>query len=90
MPISQADESRQDVTRRREALEELIRSEGWQVFVAYARREWEGVGYKQRMGVALSGPDPEAAKVTHRASLEIMRLLQWPKDQVDTLKGDSE
>jgi hypothetical protein len=82
--------STKEVTEHREALQELIHSEGWAIFCAYARREWEGKGYKSRMAVALEQPDPLGPKVVHRASMEIVRLLQWPSDQVESLKGEVE
>ncbi len=79
-----------DSTRIREALEEMVRTEGWRIFQAHAIREWKGEGFHSRIGTALKSPDPLAAKVVHETSLSIFRLLQWPADQIVDLKGDPE
>lgn len=81
----------EDRTHEREAIEELLRSEGWAVFERRVRSEWQGDGYFARMGTALNSNDPLAPKVTHRASVEMLRMLQWPKDRLLHLtKGKSE
>lgn len=83
-------EKRSDTTHKREALEELIQSDGFRLFVQHALDEWKGDGYVSRMGHALSKDDPIAAKVVHATSLEIVRLLQWPSDMVRELKGSTD
>lgn len=75
-----------DVVQKREALEDLLTSEGWQYLLSHVAHEWEGSGYKARMRQALSN-DITDAKVVDRTAQEIFRLLQWPSDQVRDLKG---
>jgi hypothetical protein len=79
-----------ELAKEREALEEMLRSEGWAVFRRRVLEEWAGSGYFARMGTAIAGDDPLAPKVVHRASLELQRMLQWPIDRVQTLKGRAE
>ena len=81
-----------DIVRKREALEELLQSDGWQYFVAYVRNEWQGVVYAQRIGTALANEskDPHGPHVVHRTSQELVRLLDWPKNAVVELKGFAE
>jgi hypothetical protein len=83
--------SAEDLIREREALEEMLRSEGWAVFVARVTDEWAGQGYFSRMGAALASDDSVAPKVVHRTSIEMQRMLQWPKDRLQHLaKGKHE
>lgn len=79
--------SAEEVIRRREAFEELIRTDGWQLFVSHVLYEWEGRGYQTRMGTALATKDLIEPQAVHKAAMEIVRLLQWPVDQVRELKG---
>ena len=79
-----------ELAREREALEEMLRSEGWIVFVRRVQQEWRGDGYFSRMGLALKDPDPLSAKVVHATSVEVERMIQWPKDRVASLKGKIE
>lgn len=73
-----------DVVRTREALEEMVATDGWRIFHTYVTREWEGVGYKARMRAALAKDDIEP-KVIDRVSDELLRLLQWPTDTLAEL-----
>lgn len=79
-----------DLLHEREVLEEMLRSEGWVVFVRRVQKEWRGDGYFARMGIALRDADPLAAKVVHATSLEMERMIQWPKDHVAHLGGKTE
>ncbi len=79
-----------DLSHEREVLEELLRSEGWQVFVARCESEWGGVGFFARVGMALGTNDPTAVKVVHSTALEVGRALAWPKQRVLHLKGHVE
>jgi hypothetical protein len=85
-PRSDAPRS-EDIVKEREALAELIRTEGWRMFLVRALREWEGAGYVSRMDAALNSSDPTAAKVVHKTALELKRMLQWPEDRLREL-GD--
>lgn len=78
----------QDVAAKREALEELIQTDGWRYFVSHIAAEWQGNGYVARMRTALSKNDLLEPKVVDRAAQEISRLIQWPIDQVRELKGN--
>ena len=80
-------ESSADVVRRREALEELLTLPGWQYFKAHVLKEWQGIGYQSRMGAALASKDPIAPSAVHQTALEMVRLLDWPANQVHELKG---
>lgn len=79
-----------DLAHEREVLEDMLRSEGWQVFVRRCALEWRGDGYFARMGQAVESADTIAAKVLHRVSVEIERAIQWPSDRVKHLKGQTE
>ena len=86
-PMQEPDNSA-EVVRTREALEELVKTAGWQLFVNRAIGEWQGRGYVVKMKTALTSSDPGFnAKVVDRAADEIIRLLQWPSDQINELKG---
>jgi hypothetical protein len=77
-----------EVVRTREALEELVKSEGWRIFVTYTASQFQGRGYVTRMKGALGSTEPGLnAKVVDKTADEIVRLLQWPHDQVNELKG---
>lgn len=78
-----------DVTSRREALQELVQTPGWGLFVQHVLQEWQNVGYVQRMGAALAKDDIEP-KVVHRTAQEMLRLLQWPADEIAALEPYSE
>lgn len=82
--------SSSDLAHEREVLEELLKSEGWHHFVNRVEAEWQGPGYFARMGTALTLDDPIAPKVVHKASLEIMRALEWPRARITALKGHVE
>jgi hypothetical protein len=79
-----------EIVKEREALEELIGSRGFQIFLRHAYHEWRGEGFHARMTVAFGKPDGVEPRVMHKASLEILRLLQWPRDRVTELKGHVE
>lgn len=80
-------ETTNEVVREREALEELIQTPGWRIFLAHAAQEWEGRGYRQRIKTALASMDPLSARVVDRTADEIFRLLKWPEAQINDLKG---
>jgi hypothetical protein len=87
--VSRSDAPRsEDIVQEREALQELVQTNGWRLFVLRALREHEGVGYVARMGTALTGNDPLAPKVVHQTSLELKRLLQWPEQRLAELNGE--
>lgn len=83
-------QSSSELAHEREVLEEMLRSEGWIVFVQRVHKEWRGDGYFARMGAALKSDDPLAAKVVHAMSIEIERAIQWPRDHVAHLGGKTE
>ena len=76
-----------ELVKKREALQELLQTEGWHYFVRHVLNECRGDGYVSRMGTALLSNDPVAAKVVHQSMQEVLRLLDWPKNQVQDLKG---
>jgi len=80
-------ETHEEVVREREALEEMIRTDGWRYFLAHVSREFEGFGYRARMKIALGSTDPIAARLADRTADEVIRLVQWPTNQVNELKG---
>lgn len=79
-----------ELTAEREALEELVRSEGWGIFIRRVQDEWSGSGYYARMGIALSDLDPIAPKVIHRTSKEVLAMIDWPRARVQFLRGSTE
>lgn len=81
----------EDIIKEREALQELVQTAGWRMFVAKATREYQGAGYHQKMGTALTdNNDNLKARVVHQTALEMMRLMQWPSDRLRELTGDKE
>lgn len=87
-PLSGVPQLEQRVAER-EALEEMVGTEGWQVFLRYVSHEWRGAGFHSRLTTAFSRNDADA-KVLHRASLEIIRLFEWPKNRIAELKGQAD
>ena len=79
--------SSDELVSEREALEELIGTEGWRVFLRFARQEWKGEGYVARMGRALGTGDVSDARAVHMTNQEIDRLVNWPAYRVRELKG---
>lgn len=73
-------------TDRREALEELVQTPGWGLFVQHVRDEFAGAGYMTRMGLALDAADPLAPKVLHKTAQELLRVIAWPDAQVRQLR----
>lgn len=69
----------------REALEELIRTPGWQVYVRAVGREWRGSGYYARMNTVLKSNNPAEAMVVHRCAEEIVTSLLWPERRIAEL-----
>ena len=79
--------SSNSIVREREALEELVKTEGWSIFLQHCTTEFKGGGYFARMGAAINTNDPLAPKVLHRAALEIERLANWPMQRLLELQG---
>ena len=79
-----------DVVSKREALEELLQTPGWELFRQYIHSECRGIGYANQMGTALTTKDPIEPHVVHRTALKVLRLLEWPANQVRELKGVSD
>jgi hypothetical protein len=48
------------------------------------------VGYAARIGSALQTKDIVDVQVVHKTALEMVRLLEWPANQVRELKGSVE
>lgn len=77
-----------ELVAEREALEEMLRSEGWAIFSKRVYSEFSvGPGYYARMGKALAGDDPIEPKVVHKVCSEVQNMLQWPINRVKALKG---
>jgi hypothetical protein len=86
--VSRSDAPRSaEATQIREALQELLQSEGWKVFLLHVAREYQGAGYHARMGTALKNADNLEARVVHQTALELARVCQWPEDHVRALSG---
>lgn len=73
--------------KEREALEEMVQSDGWAVFQHHLAQEWEGPGFVQRLGMAFAKPDPVEAKILYEASSYVRRMVSWPETRIDQLKG---
>lgn len=82
--------SSEEVIHEREALEEMLRSDGWTIFAKRVMNEWAGQGYFTRMGGAVVSDDPIAPKVIHRTAIEMQNMLTWPKNRVQHLGGKVE
>lgn len=76
-----------DLLKEREALEQLLASDGWRVFVRHISREWYGEGYYARMAAVLGGDSLVDAKAIHLTSLQMKAALDWPKQRVIELDG---
>lgn len=74
-----------ELAEEREALEDMLQSKGWRAFEAYLAREYQGVGYFQKMNTILEGKEPEQAILLHRTSKEIVKAMTWPKRRVQEL-----
>ncbi len=81
--------SREDLAAEREALEDLIRSDGWGIFRQRCEVEWKGGGYFARMSAVLASPNPQEALVVHRCAIEVDKAVSWPERRVTELKGDA-
>lgn len=89
--MHQQDRSKsEELAHEREVLEELVRSEGWGIFVARVLNEWRGDGYFARMNTALKDSDPLKPKVVHATSAEVTGMLDWPKNRIKYLGGKTE
>ncbi len=73
--------------REREALEELVQTEGWRFFERHLREKWTGPGFLARLGSAFD-PDPQAAKVLYLTAGEVLHEMQWPEYRLRELVGD--
>ncbi len=80
--------SSDDTAKEREALEDLIRSEGWTVFVRHVAKEWKGGGYYARMNTVLKSASPAEAMVVHRCSEEVITIVTWPDRRIAELIGE--
>lgn len=81
--------SSEDITAEREALEDLIGSKGWEVFVRYTAREWKGTGYYARMNAVLKSDKPTDAVLIHQCSEAVIALVTWPDRRVSELRGET-
>ena len=79
--------SSNQVVREREALEELLKTEGWQVFLRHCTDEWKGDGFFQQIGISLRSNNAVDPAVVHRTALAVERLLQWPVNRLNELQG---
>lgn len=79
-----------ELVHEREALEELIQSDGWRYFKNRTMEETSGKGYVARMQTALTSSDIVAAQVVHRTMLEVQRMLQWVPNRINELHGDDQ
>lgn len=86
--MPQLQPSSDDITAEREALEDLIGSKGWEIFVRYVAREWKGGGYYARMNSVLKSNKPEEAILIHRTSEEVLTVVTWPDRRVTDLRGE--
>lgn len=77
----------EDQVHEREVLEEMIRTEGWQVFERRVMAEWKGDGYFARMAKALTSNDAIMPKVIHQTAIEVEGMLRWPKSRIQVLGG---
>jgi len=72
----------------RDALDNLVKSPGWLLFLEHARKEWGGEMYGRRIKLAL-GHDlsqvPMLVKSVDYANDEINILLSWPGKRVKDL-----
>lgn len=77
--------SSEDIAHEREVLEDLLRSEGWRVFVRHVANEWKGTGYYTRMNTVLKSPKPEEAILVHQCSEAIITAVMWPDRRIAEL-----
>lgn len=84
------------MSETRDALIDLVKSPGWDLFVTHCRAEWSpsGTRYHAEMAQALNEPD---SKVAHLKALQIVAaqrlveaLLGWPGQEAARLARTEE
>ncbi len=80
-----------DADQEREDLEALVRSPGWERFCRFARREWLGPGYRQRMREALDkNAPPEVLHGIDYTSRAVETLLTFPMERLNQMARNVE
>ena len=75
-----------------DALESLLASEGWRLYMEHVRTEWSGAGYgrkvKDAVSTARANHDDAAAAVdkVDYANDQIGDVIAWPKQECARLK----
>lgn len=75
----------------KDALDNLVKSPGWLIFLEHAKKEWGGEGTGRRMKLAISGAKDAIAVEVQKvdfASDEVNILLSWPAKRVKQLTLD--
>lgn len=73
-----------DPVNEREALQELVASEGWKFVVAKLRLEYQGAGYFQRMQTALEKGSKEA-RVLNETAKAVLAFITYPQMRINDL-----
>jgi hypothetical protein len=75
----------EQAAHEREVLEDLVKSEGWRIYVRRCESELKGEGFFARITTALAKNDPVEPRVVHRTALELAGMLQWPQKRIEEL-----
>lgn len=76
------------MAHEREALEDLLSSDGWLLFKEQARKQWGPEGYGKKLAGVMANyqDDPIALghelRKVHTATEEINALMKWPEEQL--------
>lgn len=79
-------------SNQKEALDELVTSDGWRLFVAFVDAEWGAGGRAfESAAVAAANDTGNPHSIAHlqqiiAARREIQKILKWPDEQLKTLK----
>jgi hypothetical protein len=88
-----------DRTQEREALDALLRSEGWQIFTEHVRDEWGPLAFRRRMNLAIypharTTDGQQAATMNamevETATRQIEVLISWVATRITQLEAGEE
>ena len=72
--------------KTREALQELVGSDGWQLFRLHVEYEWRGPWFFDLMNAAINADmDP---LVVMRTAIAVRQAVAWPEEMIRELKGE--
>jgi hypothetical protein len=64
-------------TERQQALQELVASDGWKLFLSHVEQQWGPSAVLDRIRVGLSKGDTDTSKYVNAEAL-LREVMQWP------------